>query len=486
MGVDGTGRSVPLILDLDGSVIMTDCLFESFGRLLKRKPIHAVILLVSMALGLRIWGKWKFAEQVTLDPATLPYNEDVVEFARKESVQGRKVYIATATVEPTARDIADHLGFIDGVFASNSTNLKGKAKAELLKSEFPSGFAYLGDSTADKPVWSFADEKLFAGSSDAAYRTFKSVDTREGREFRTQRATCGTIVKQLRVHQWAKNLLIFVPLVSGHAFSDLSPWLVTFIGFVIFSLFASATYTINDLLDLEADRVHKTKRNRPLASGRLKISSAIVLAVVLLVGGLVSAVLLNLMFAALMMVYLVTTLSYSAVLKRVAFLDCVILGGLFTVRIMLGSSLSDIAVTMWLLLFSSLFFFSLSVAKRYSEIQRYSVSFATKEKNLIPGRGYYGSDAPLVLVVGVASSFSSLLVFVLYLVESAFVTSLYNEPDWLWAIVPFILLWMLRIWTFAHRAILDDDPVSFAVKDRVSIVLGALFAAAFVVAKFGI
>lgn len=476
---------IPLVLDLDGTLIRTDCFFEGLVKLIKVQPFTAAFIFLAMVLGFRAKGKkWLFS-RVTLDPKLLPYNEEVLEFAKREASIGRPIIMATAAAKKTADAVATHLGFIDEVFATEGKNLKGQAKANLLAKQFPSGFDYVGDSTADKPVWERSRQKLFAGGSASGLRAFQSVQKPDAGTFRTPGTSLKLLLKQLRIHQWSKNLLMFVPLVLNHQFALVGPWISVLAGFFIFSLFASATYIINDLLDLDADRRHRTKKYRPLASGQLKISSGLSISAGLLVFGLVCGAILDADFAALMCVYLVFTLTYSTVLKRVPFLDCVMLGGLFTLRVVMGSALSDIVMTIWLLLFSSTIFFGLTVAKRYAEIQRHNGKPGTKPDELIPGRGFYGEDAPLVLAFGVSSTLASILVFVLYLVENAFETALYAEENWLWVIVVLIVLWVIRIWTLAHRRVLADDPVSFAIKDRISWAIGLAAAIAFCLAKFG-
>lgn len=286
-------------------------------------------------------------------------------------------------------------------------------------------------------------------------------------------------IKALRLHQWAKNVLVFVPLLLSAQFRDPAIILETLLGFVILGMTASGTYIINDIVDVRADRLHRTKKDRPFASGELGVRQGAVVGLLLIVSGLAAAYALSPGFAQVLVVYLAATLAYSLRLKTVAFLDVVLLAWLYTLRLLMGVSLAESTYSPWLLTFSMMFFFSMSLAKRHVEVT------ADAQEGEIAGRGYRKSDGPLTLAFGVSSTVASLLIMTLYLMEEAFPSNIYGQPEALWLVVPLIGLWTMRIWLLAHRGELHDDPVAFALTDRVSLAMGALLAATFALAVFG-
>ena len=289
----------------------------------------------------------------------------------------------------------------------------------------------------------------------------------------------GRWMKALRLHQWAKNVLVFVPLLlSGH-FRDALLIGEALLGFLIVGITASGTYIINDIVDVRADRLHRTKKDRPFASGELSVRQGAIVGPLLIVGGLAAAYAISPGFAQVLAVYLAATLAYSLRLKTVAFLDVVLLAWLYTLRLLMGVALAASTYSPWLLTFSMMFFFSMSLAKRHVEVT------SGEQEGEIAGRGYQKSDGPLTLAFGVSSTVASLLIMTLYLMEEAFPSNIYGQPEALWIVVPLIGLWTMRVWLLAHRGELDDDPVAFALTDRVSLAMGALLAATFAWAVFG-
>src|SRR5262249_13709557 len=284
--------------------------------------------------------------------------------------------------------------------------------------------------------------------------------------------------RSLRLHQWAKNLLLFAPLVLGGKAADLSAWLSALLGFLALGFAASATYIINDLWDLPSDRRHWSKRMRPLASGELSIRAGIVRAIAgLAVGfGLVTSA--GPAALAMLGLYTAVALSYSFAWKRVAILDVFVLASLFTLRLGFGIVLTDVRVSPWLLVFSMFVFTSLSMAKRYTEVLR----LAERGLEGTQGRGYVAGDAPLALGMGLASMFGGVLIMVLYLIEDAMPHGVYANPICLWAVPLILFLFLGRIWLLSQRGQLRDDPVAFALKDRVSLLLGLLMSVVFAAA----
>jgi 4-hydroxybenzoate polyprenyltransferase/phosphoserine phosphatase len=458
---------IPLILDLDNTLLQTDLLWESALCFIRRAPWRVCILLIWLLQG-RAFLKARLAKAIRLDVTLLPANEKLVAFAIEESRRGRPVHLVTAANEIFAHQIAKRFSFIDRVLASDETrNLKGEYKALRLAGEFSSGFIYAGDSEADLPVWQIATEIVVTGASPAVLRKARRI--REPLAVIPQADRWHALRKSLRPHQWVKNSLVFVPLMLGGAF-DPHAIVSTLLVFAALSLAASGTYIVNDLLDLDDDRRHWTKRNRPLASGALPIPLGIGLGLATLLLGFGLAALAGVATLAWLAAYVAVTLTYSLKLKRIAIIDVLTLAGLFTSRLAIGAAAAHIIASPWLLTFAMFLFLSLSLAKRYTEISR----AALKGHNAL-GRGYVAQDAPMVLALGVGSLVASILVFVLYLTQEAFVAAHLASPKFLWLFPPALFLLAARIWLIAGRGELDDDPVSFAVKDRTSLaILGAL------------
>jgi 4-hydroxybenzoate polyprenyltransferase len=284
-------------------------------------------------------------------------------------------------------------------------------------------------------------------------------------------------VRTMRVHQWSKNILLFVPLFVGHAFS-LQAVARSALGFALLSLLSSATYIINDLADREADRVHPTKRLRPFASGRLKVAHGLIVASLIIVIALLGALFLAPAFAASMVAYLTVTLAYSYRLKGIALLDVFIIGVLFTLRIVMGAELLGIGHSPWLLSFALAFFLSLALAKRHAEVMAAAANHAEE----IVGRGYRGTDWPITLTFGVGVGLVSIVIMLLYMTNDATPSGFYHSGAWLYAIPALMTVWLMRVWLLSHRELLHDDPVVFALRDPTSLLLGVAVAVAFYLA----
>lgn len=274
----------------------------------------------------------------------------------------------------------------------------------------------------------------------------------------------------LRVHQWAKNLLLFVPLLLAGPSGSVASYPTVALGFVVFCALASAGYVINDLLDLEADRQHHTKRQRPFAAGLLPIGHGVIAILVLVVIAISCCIALPPNFRLMAAVYFGGTLMYSLGLKRVPMLDVLVLAGLFTVRILAGAVLLPVPVSLWLLTFSMFLFLSLALVKRYTEL----ADAEGRGAEIIASRGYRVEELILLLVIGGASAISATVIFVVYLINEQFPSGVYRAPHWLWLIFPVLLFWLLRLWRLAVCGWMHDDPVLFALRDRLSLGLGAV------------
>lgn len=471
---------LPLVIDLDGTLLRTDLLYETFVAALRRDPLSLPGLLGAAWRG-RAALKQDLAARGDLDLDTVPIDDRIAAYATEAKADGREVYLATAADGAIARRIAARFPFVDGVIASDGTvNLKGEAKARALAERFPDGFVYAGDSRADLAVWRAAKGTVIVSASprvEAAARAIREPLAR----FERKPATPGVYARALRLHQWAKNALVFAPLVLGGKALDAGAWGACALGFLALGLLASSTYLLNDLWDLPDDRRHWTKRERPLASGRLPIRTALMLAPLGVGVSLCLGALLGPAALGIMSLYLALTLAYSFRVKREPILDGFTLAVLFTLRIGLGIALAGTLVSPWLLTFSLFLFTSLSLAKRYTEVER----MVRHGRDRTPGRGYRAGDGPLLLSLGSAAGIAAVLVMVLYLIHDAMPAGLYGAPAFLWAFPAVLFLWIGRVWLLCGRGELNDDPVAFALKDRVSLGLGAVMGVAFLAAAFG-
>ena len=460
----------PLVFDLDGTLISTDLLVEYLLVYVKTNPFR-IFLLPFLLLGGRARLKRSLSQTVEFDAALLPLREDLVAYGEQEAAKGRTVIIATAADELAARKVMARLPFVSELIASDgSVNLKSHAKAKALQARFPEGFAYAGDSSSDLSVWAAASETVYAGPSAGLERRVGKLRA-PAAVFRRANASLRDWVKALRLHQWAKNALLFVPMALGGALASPRAWIACILGFIAIGILASATYVLNDLIDLHDDRAHWSKQNRAFAKGRIPIAVGLViipfgLAAGLLLGFIAAGVPGLLTLAA----YLTVTLAYSFKLKRVPVLDVMILAALFTIRLAMGVVFSGVTWSSWLLVFSMFIFSSLSFAKRATEIARLKARGGEK----LAGRGYMASDEPFVFAIGVSLASAAVFVMVMYLIEEAFKTKLYSAPQYMWAFPCILGLWLGRIWLLCGRGELNDDPVAFAVRDRVSIGLGAM------------
>jgi 4-hydroxybenzoate polyprenyltransferase len=456
----------PLCVDLDGTLLATDVLFESFVRYVKSNPLRVVTVAGWLMRG-PAHVKAKLAAEVVLDPATLPVHAEVLTWLRAEKQAGRKLVLCTATNDAVARRIADHFGLFDEVIASTATdNLSGRAKARTLIERFGvKGFDYAGNERKDLHVWReahaaivVAPQKLIgklAAEPIDIERTF-ALDAGES-------ASAKHWLRALRLHQWTKNLLVFVPLAAAHRIDDLAALAAALFAFVLFGTCASGGYIVNDLLDLDADRAHARKRSRPFAAGVLSIRHGLFAAAALIGGSLALAALaLPWMFAATLAGYLVTSLWYSLALKRIAMVDVLCLAALYSVRIIAGGAAVAIVPSFWLLAFSMFLFLSLAAAKRFAELQH--VREAGRKD--APGRGYSVDDLPLLQSSGVGAGYVCVLVLALYVNSGA--AGMYSNPRAMWLLCPLLLYWVNRVWLKTSRGQMHDDPVVFAVTDRPS------------------
>ncbi|RKH17180.1 UbiA family prenyltransferase [Corallococcus sp. CA047B] len=456
---------------MDGTLARTDTLHENLLVLFKHAP-WLLLLAPLWVLRGKAFFKAAVARRVRLDVTALPYNEAVLAYLREEHARGRRLVLATAADRSLADAVAAHLGLFSDVFASEAgVNLSGSRKLARLR-EALGTFDYVGNDAVDLPLWRESRRILVVHATPGVLRQARGLGPPVHRVFEAPPTHWRVWIRALRVHQWAKNALVFVPLLAAHKATQggMAPRAV--LAFVAFSLCASSVYVINDLLDLSSDRRHPTKSRRPFASGDLPVRAGVVLAPVLL--GLAAVVALGtlpLSFAALLGVYSVLTLAYSLRLKQVVMLDVLVLAGLYTVRIFGGALAVGVPTSSWLLMFSTFLFLSLALLKRLSEVRRLRQSNEVSAH----GRGYLAQDYELLASLGTAAGQVSVLVLALY-ITSKEVTALYGHPERLWLLCPVMLYWVGRIWVLAHRGLVNEDPLIFALRDRVSYVVGVVAA----------
>lgn len=455
--------SVPLAVDLDGTLIKTDSLIESLMPLLKTNPLLIVALFFWLARG-KAYLKQQVAQHAKLDISSLPYNLDILDFLRDQHNSNRTLILATGADQQIAQQIADYLHVFDSVIASDGkNNLTGVVKKERLVTEFGvKGFDYLGNDQKDIFVWEAARLSMVVGSKNFINRIHARLSNVE-RVFEEDTAGWSDWIHSLRLYQWLKNLLVFVPLLADHRFNEASLLLLDCVAFLSFGLCASSVYLLNDLLDLPEDRRHPRKRFRPFASGMVPLHAGLIAAPLLLGASIVIALPLPPAFLLLLGIYYVLTLVYSFRLKNIVILDVIVLAGLFTIRMLAGSAAVDVWPSSWLLAHSMFLFISLALVKRYAEL----VTMRIEHGQAAKARSYVVSDSELLATMGVASAFVSVLVLVLYITSGA-AQLLYGHLNVIWLACPALLYWLCYIWLIAHRGGMHDDPMIFALKDRAS------------------
>lgn len=472
---------LPLIVDLDGTLIHTDILHESALGLLRTNPFALLRIPYWLARGKAALKEY-LAKHTQLHLDSLPYNNDLLQWLKQQKTEGRKLILCTASDRSIANAVSEHLGIFDEVIASDGAiNLAGKEKAKTLVARYGhAGFDYVGNSKVDIPVWQCARKAVVVNASTKlAEKAEKSFEVEQ--VFPSLKSNFKTWCRVFRVHQWLKNVLLFIPLLAAHQIAVIDHWIMLIISFCAFSLCASSVYIINDLMDLESDRLHPRKCKRPFASGQIPAWMGVILAPLLLFCSFLLARCVEGSFIFWLGFYFILTCLYSWKLKRIVLVDCLVLSILYTLRIIAGNSAIDIPLSFWLLTFSIFLFLSLALVKRYSEL-KVQLQQGSKSAH---GRGYYTSDGELIQMQGITSGFAAVLVLTLY-IHSEAIIKLYKIPELLWAEVPILLFWINWMWLQAHRGKMHDDPLVFAVKDRVSLLAGIVFSIVLVLGAVGL
>ncbi len=472
----GVETLAPLVVDLDGTLIRSDLLIESAFAYLKSAPHRFYNPLLWLARGGKAELKTRLADATDIDVTVLPYDAAVIEWLTAERSAGRSLVLATASHERYAQAISAHLGLFDKTFATDDTvNLSAGNKRDQLVAEYgEKGFDYAGNAHGDLAVWRSAERAYVVNPHTGVERAARKIGNVE-QVIESRPAVVKTWCKALRLHQWLKNLLIFVPLLAGHMLSSPDPVLAAVLAFFMFGLCASSVYLLNDLFDLDDDRHHPVKRKRPLASGAMPLIWGLGLFPVLLVVAFgVTWAFLPSRFLAVLLGYYALTLAYSIFLKRQVMVDVVVLAMLYTSRIIAGTAAIDSHLTFWLLAFSMFIFLSLALVKRYAELHAMEARGLVKTR----GRGYLASDLPLISSLGTASGYMAVLVLALY-IQDANTASLYRYPQAIWLACPLLLYWVSYMWIVTHRGSMHDDPIVFAARDRISLTVVALCALVF-------
>jgi 4-hydroxybenzoate polyprenyltransferase len=455
--------TLPLCVDLDGTVVRSDTLLEGIVAL----PFSwRLPWCFSGLLSGRAVFKKRVAELTHLDPISLPYNEKFLAYLHEQKNAGRPLYLVTAADIHTARRVADHLELFDEVIASDAgRNLKGRVKAEALSARFgEKGFVYAGNSSADIPVWSAADSAIVVSASSSVTASAKRIAKIEA-EFDQRPSLLAGLLRAMRPHQWIKNVLVFIPIITAHAIHDLNGWIHDIFAFLAFCSTASGIYLLNDLSDLSADRHHPRKSKRPFASGAAPLHLGALVAVILVVAGIVLAIAGHVLV--IILIYAAMSIAYSAKLKEMPLVDVFMLAALYTIRLFGGGEASGNPVSFWLLTFSNFLFLSLALVKRVAEL-----------KNIPPGesniarRGYRSADLSLLQMFGCGSALAASMVLALF-VQSEATAERYASPALLWTLVPLILFWQFRIWLATTRGEMRDDPITYAAGDWVTWLVGA-------------
>jgi 4-hydroxybenzoate polyprenyltransferase len=477
---------IPLCVDLDGTLVKSDTLVDSTLALARQHPAALLQLPGWLAQG-KAALKRHITTAVALDVAHLPYNRELMQYLEQQHAQGRPLYLATAADTALAERVAAHLGIFTGVLGSDgATNLAGKNKLAAFQARFGDNFCYIGNASPDLPLLKTCQQPMVANPLPGLSSGLRRAKVVPVRIFHDRTSPLKAWLKAIRLHQWAKNILIFLPVLLAHAWN---PGLIagSLVAFLSFGLCASATYIVNDLLDLEADRKHLKKRRRPFASGDLSAISGVAVVGLFLLASLVLALLLPEVvrlispsralvrpfgFLMWLAIYAVTTTAYSFSLKRAVLVDVIVLSGLYTIRIIAGAAATGIVISPWLAAFSIFFFLSLAFVKRFAELEGLRLRGAAPAN----GRGYLISDIEQLRSFGSASGYVSVFVLTLY-ISNLETAHLYTHTKRLWLLLPVLLLWISRLWLLASRGELDEDPVVYAITDKRSLLLGVLVVA---------
>lgn len=472
-----------LCVDLDGTLLRGDLLIENIANQVRNNPFRVIDASLKAYAAFRVnehykaYLKHELARDYKLDPNKLIFNKEVVDFLKERKEAGAKIYLVTASNEKLARIITEHFDFIVDCIASDQEfNIKGATKAKFLENRFGlKGFDYIGNDKSDVHVWIKANKSYGVDCNFDVISKAKSrgIELNILKPYQTFDERRPELISSLRVYQWVKNLLIFVPSFMAHNLFELKTFFASLIAFFIYCCGSSAIYQFNDIIDLESDRDHNTKSNRPIAAGTILPAEALYISCFLLGLAFLFSLLLPFKFFVCFLLYLLLTTFYSLFLKTLLLVDIITLASLYCLRIFSGAMASDILISDWLLSFSLFIFFSLACVKRFSELSIKIHNKKLSEDEYLSGRAYQGSDAKVLSIFGVTSGFISILILALYM-NSSEIIQLYASPAILWLLLPVLLYWVARLWILATRLQIAEDPIVYAIKDKASYVVAIL------------
>ncbi len=469
----------PLIVDMDGTLLKTDMLYESANNFIIQRLFSVFYLLYWLFKG-KGHLKAQLAKTSQVDATVLPYNSNLITFLEQQKATGRTIILATASHRLLADSIAQHLGLFDEVMATEGAiNLKSHSKRDLLVERFgKKGFDYIGNDHADLPVWENSHKAYIVSNSPSLIKKVRNSHSDVEVIVSEKPSILYITVKTLRVHQWVKNLLIFVPSLAAHQF-NVEHITELFIAFTVFCLTASSVYVLNDLIDVTHDRYHHRKRKRPFAAGNLSLLTGWMLwPTLLIIAAVIAALKLPMFFCVILAAYFIVTVAYSLRLKQVAIVDVITLAVLYTLRIIAGAVAISIPLSFWLLSLSIFIFLSLAFIKRYSELY---LSRQAGRHVQVKGRGYVHEDLEIISSMGIGAGYLAVLVLALY-VQDPHTTELYHHPKFIWLACPLLLYWISRAWLITARGRMHDDPIIFAIKDTISWLVAACFMGVFTLA----
>lgn len=451
-----------LVVDLDGTLLKSDMLHETFWNALGRNWHVSFKSILALAKGKAVLKKY-LADEADIEVSSLPFDQKVIDYVKTHVAKGGCAALVTASNQHYADEISNHLGIFDEAHGSDGkTNLIGAAKAAFLVNRFgKENFDYMGDAPSDLAVWGVSRRIITVNVSRSLSQQVENL----GKPYvhlNTVTRHTHQYSKALRPHQWLKNILIFIPMLAAHEF-DAATLTESLLALIAFSLIASCVYILNDLFDLKSDRVHPRKQFRPFASGSVPISHGSILTLILFVFGVLVSTLVGWEFLVSINLYFFITIAYSLKLKRQIAMDICILATLYTMRIFAGSVATGIEISPWLLAFAMFFFLSLAALKRQAEL----VDMSKREVTAAVGRGYLLNDLPILTMVGLVAGYISVLIMALY-INSPMVVKLYSTPEILWGICCVLIYWLTRVHILTHRGLMHDDPLIFATHDRTS------------------
>ena len=451
-----------LFVDLDKTLIKSDFLLESFVRYFSQN-IFAPILCFGVLITKGKVGLKKFLSnksQISIE--NLPYDQQVLDaiYQWKENCPQEKVILISATDQNIIEQIACHLKCFDAWYGTENENLKSEIKLKKIKDlTGDASFSYIGDSFADLVIWERAKKCYLVNPTKSLVKSVTKINDSIEIIVSKKSNLFSEIIKTIRVHQWVKNLLIFIPtILSLQPFVDLLGDLVS--GFFAFSFIASAFYILNDLFDIENDRVHHSKKNRAFASGSLSINQGFFIFILLIAVAILISISLPQAFQLLLLLYAVATFTYSKYLKKLVIFDILTLSALYLLRVITGGALVELTISNWLLTFSVFFFLFLASVKRWVELDKLNAEVVT-------GRGYQISDKSFIANLSYFSGLISILVICLY-IESQQALTLYNQSKILWLTPIILLYWVLETLFKVERGQIDEDPVKYALKSKTS------------------